>query len=167
KPDRSSGANKPGLVASYGGDSDSGEEDDTPSPSLDESKLVDWTKLACLLCKRQFQSKDILNKHIQVSDLHKQNLEALMKSKGTSSAEKIEYRDRAKERRQKYGVPEPPEPLKKTVSDFEPSASVAYEEPTKFGIGGENVGSKLLQKMGWSQGQGLGKSNQGRVDPIE
>ncbi|BFZ08149.1 hypothetical protein BsWGS_11187 [Bradybaena similaris] len=167
KPESSAAPKIPLLVASYGSDSESGDEEDPPMPAIDESKLVDWTKLACLLCKRQFQSKDILSKHLQVSELHKQNLETLMKSKGISSAEKIEYRDRAKERRQKYGVPEPPEPQKKKDSDLESPAAEIYEEPTKFGIGGENIGSKLLQKMGWSEGQGLGKANQGRVDPIE
>ena len=25
----------------------------------------------------------------------------------------------------------------------------------------------MMQKMGWSAGQGLGRSNQGRTDPIE
>ena len=30
----------------------------------------------------------------------------------------------------------------------------------------EKKGKNLLEKMGWSEGQGLGKSNQGRVDPI-
>ncbi|BFZ10470.1 hypothetical protein BsWGS_13509 [Bradybaena similaris] len=167
KPEKPSVSTKPGLVASYGGDSDSGEEEDS-SAALDESKLVDWTKLACLLCKRQFQSKEILNKHTQVSDLHKQNLEALMKSKSPSStATKIEYRDRAKERRQKYGAPEPPEPKRKKEKEFEFVEPVVYEEPTKFGIKEDNIGNKLLQKMGWSEGQGLGKSNQGIVDPIE
>jgi len=47
------------------------------------------------------------------------------------------------------------------------SAAISYEEPTKAGIGGDNIGNKLLQKMGWSHGQGLGKTNQGRTDPIE
>lgn len=32
---------------------------------------VDWKSLTCLLCKRKFQSRDVLNKHIQFSDLHK------------------------------------------------------------------------------------------------
>ena len=58
-----------GLVASYGGDSD--DEEDPGADPLDESKLVDWTKLACLLCKRQFPHKDTLQKHQQMSDLHK------------------------------------------------------------------------------------------------
>jgi len=30
----------------------------------------------------------------------------------------------------------------------------------------ENKGFKLLQKMGWSEGQGLGASSQGIVNPI-
>nr|KAG5691464.1 hypothetical protein BaRGS_017307 [Batillaria attramentaria] len=47
------------------------------------------------------------------------------------------------------------------------AADAGYEQPTKQGIGAENVGNKLLQKMGWAAGQGLGKANQGRTDPIE
>lgn len=34
-------------------------------------------------------------------------------------------------------------------------------------IGQDNVGNRLLQKMGWSEGQGLGRSNQGRTNIIE
>lgn len=34
-------------------------------------------------------------------------------------------------------------------------------------IGKSNLGNRLLQKMGWSEGQGLGKSNQGRTNIIE
>ena len=62
----------PGLVASYGGDSDE-EEDDSGSETgrVDESKLIDMSKMACLLCKRQFQNKESLMRHTQMSDLHK------------------------------------------------------------------------------------------------
>lgn len=34
-------------------------------------------------------------------------------------------------------------------------------------INSDNVGSRLLQKMGWSEGQGLGRKNQGRTSIIE
>lgn len=34
-------------------------------------------------------------------------------------------------------------------------------------IGENNVGNRLLQKMGWSEGQGLGRKNQGRTNIIE
>lgn len=67
----SQASNIPGLVASYGGDSDSDGEDDSQGGVVDESKLTDWNKLACLLCKRQFQTKEILVKHQQMSGLHK------------------------------------------------------------------------------------------------
>lgn len=37
----------------------------------DEMKFVDTVKIACLLCKRQFPSNDVLTKHLQMSQLHK------------------------------------------------------------------------------------------------
>lgn len=45
-------------------------------------------------------------------------MEKLYRSKGVnqggnSDAEKLQYRDRAKERREKYGIPPPPEPRNK------------------------------------------------------
>ena len=48
----------------------------------DEAKLSDWTKMACLLCMRQFPSKEKLIKHNQISDLHKQNLDKWRRSCG-------------------------------------------------------------------------------------
>lgn len=39
-----------------------------------EEKLTDWKKMICLLCRRQFPSKDALIRHQKLSDLHKQNL---------------------------------------------------------------------------------------------
>jgi hypothetical protein len=36
-----------------------------------EEKLVDWTRLTCLLCQRQFDTREILEKHLQMSNLHK------------------------------------------------------------------------------------------------
>ena len=42
-----------------------------------------------------------------------------------------------------------------------------FEQPTKAGLTGDNIGNKLLQKMGWSAGQGLGRKGQGIVNPIQ
>ena len=53
------------------------------------------------------------------------------------------------------------------MSVREELSAVSYEEPTKRGIGSDNIGNKLLKKMGWNDGQGLGKSNQGRTEIIE
>ena len=39
------------------------------------------------------------------------------------------------------------------------------KEPKK--LDSSNIGSKMLQRMGWKEGLGLGKSNQGRTSIIE
>ena len=87
------------ILAQYGGDSDSESEETSEPPAMKNqpvtspaqtkekassvpSSLTDWTKLICLLCKRQFPSREVLVKHQQFSDLHKQNLEALKKKTG-------------------------------------------------------------------------------------
>ncbi|XP_060515773.1 RNA-binding protein 5-like [Cylas formicarius] len=151
------------LVAAYGGESDSSADDD--------EELLDFTKLICNLCKRQLGSVEALQKHAKMSALHKQNLEARRKKKSdqSNSGGKIVYRDRAKERRMKYGDPDEPQPSKlkekylKALSADMPATSASVVEP----IGSENVGNRLLQKMGWTEGQGLGKLNQGRTTIIQ
>lgn len=60
-----------GLVAAYSGDSDPEEAAGESDPNDVQQKLTDWTKLACLLCRRQFPNKEALVRHQQLSDLHK------------------------------------------------------------------------------------------------
>uniref|UniRef100_A0A087XII8 RNA binding motif protein 10 n=1 Tax=Poecilia formosa TaxID=48698 RepID=A0A087XII8_POEFO len=62
-----------GLVPAYSAESDS--EDEGADKDEKEGRLTDWVKLACLLCRRQFPSKEALIRHQQLSELHKQNLE--------------------------------------------------------------------------------------------
>jgi len=57
------------------------QEPESDDDELDESKLVDKTKKACLLCKRQFPDLDKLLKHQTMSNLHKQNLERYKKGR--------------------------------------------------------------------------------------
>ncbi|XP_077571973.1 RNA-binding protein 10 isoform X1 [Stigmatopora nigra] len=64
---------QPGLVPAYSGESDS--EEEAGEKGGKEGKMTDWEKLACLLCRRQFPSKEALIRHQQLSELHKQNLE--------------------------------------------------------------------------------------------
>lgn len=73
------------LAADYAAGSDDEEEEEKhekheapappaksqPEPQEKEDKLTDWKKMACLLCRRQFPSKDALIRHQQLSDLHK------------------------------------------------------------------------------------------------
>uniref|UniRef100_H3DC22 RNA binding motif protein 10 n=1 Tax=Tetraodon nigroviridis TaxID=99883 RepID=H3DC22_TETNG len=62
-----------GLVPAYSAETDSEEEGGERDER--EGRLTDWLKLACLLCRRQFPSKEALIRHQQLSELHKQNLE--------------------------------------------------------------------------------------------
>uniref|UniRef100_A0A7N8YHJ3 RNA-binding protein 5-like n=1 Tax=Mastacembelus armatus TaxID=205130 RepID=A0A7N8YHJ3_9TELE len=162
---------KNGLVAAYNGDSDP-EEGGLNRAADEEGKITDWKKMVCLLCRRQFPTKESLLRHQQLSDLHKQNLEIQRRSR-LSEAEleelerretEMKYRDRAAERREKYGLPEPPAPKKKMYQP--PAPTVSYEQPTKDGITSDNIGNKMLQAMGWQEGKGLGRHQQGITAPI-
>uniref|UniRef100_A0A8P4GCT3 RNA binding motif protein 5 n=1 Tax=Dicentrarchus labrax TaxID=13489 RepID=A0A8P4GCT3_DICLA len=154
---------EPPTMAAYSGDSDpeeGGAEPDGGECGLD--KLTDWSKLACLLCRRQFPNKESLVRHQQLSDLHKVTLHIL--SSGLNSESPM-YQDRAAERREKYGIPEPPAPKKKKFS--QPAPVINYEQPTKDGLNSDNIGNKMLQAMGWKEGKGLGRNQQGITTPIE
>ena len=65
---------KRGLIAAYSDDSDNKEELVERIES-EEEKLVNWKKMACLLCWSQSPNKDALVRHQQLSDLHKQNMD--------------------------------------------------------------------------------------------
>ncbi|XP_059186005.1 RNA-binding protein 5-like [Centropristis striata] len=159
------------LVASYNGDSDP-EEGGSERAADEEGKITDWSKMVCLLCRRQFPTKDALLRHQQLSDLHKQNLEIQRRSKLTEAEleelerkeTELKYRDRAAERREKYGIPEPPAPKRKFYQP--PTPAVNYEQPTKDGLTSDNIGNKMLQAMGWQEGKGLGRHQQGITAPI-
>ncbi|XP_011612240.1 RNA-binding protein 5 isoform X1 [Takifugu rubripes] len=166
-------SSKCGLVAAYSGDSDPEEGVADFDGGDGQQKYTDWSKMACLLCRRQFPNKEALIRHQQLSDLHKKNLEVLRRSK-MSEAEleelerketEMKYRDRAAERREKYGIPEPPAPKKKKFS--QPTPVINYEQPTKDGLNSDNIGNKMLQAMGWKEGKGLGRNQQGITAPIE
>lgn len=61
-----------GLVPAYSAETDS--EDEGGDKDEKEGKMTDWVKLACLLCRRQFPSKEALIRHQQLSELHKVNV---------------------------------------------------------------------------------------------
>ncbi|XP_041130305.1 RNA-binding protein 10 isoform X6 [Polyodon spathula] len=124
-----------GLVAAYSGESDS--DDETERSEDREERLTDWNKMACLLCRRQFPSKEALLRHQQLSELHKQNLE--QRRSGLPDLEGVErgdmelrYRDRAAERREKSGMPEPPETKKRKYTALD-------------GVAGDSLGARMLQ----------------------
>lgn len=164
------------IAAHFASDSDTETSDKRPISV--EKDLVNFEQLTCLLCKRAFQSLEILNKHLKLSNLHKENLQKYTAKEcdnvNHDNANNLSYRDRAKERRQKYVEGDPP-PVNKTRERFEKELKKhssqmqkkASEQLATMPIGESNVGNRMLQKMGWTEGQGLGRSNQGRTNIIE
>ena len=78
-----------------------------------------------------------------------------------------QYRDRAKERRAKYGEADKPKPNKLKEKYMRAMQEVESKGLPEKNIGSDNIGSKMLQRMGWKEGLGLGKTNQGRTDIVE
>ncbi|XP_026188098.1 RNA-binding protein 10 isoform X2 [Mastacembelus armatus] len=107
-----------GLVPAYSGETDSeeeaGEKDDK------EGRLTDWVKLACLLCRRQFPSKEALIRHQQLSELHKQNLEQRRKQQEAAVKERL------------VDGPEPPDPKRRKFNPVD-------------GMTGISLGARMLQ----------------------
>jgi RNA-binding protein 5/10 len=148
-------------------------------PQLAQS-YADMNKKCCYLCSRQFKTEAEVNKHERLSDLHRTNLNnEQLKAKAISklakarigpkglpltdnSNEASEYRDRAKERREAYGQPKKPKPGSNKPNSKKPSSDQEDDNdkprPSK--------GASLLGKMGWSEGQGLGREGTGMVAPI-
>ncbi|XP_040905900.1 RNA-binding protein 10 isoform X2 [Toxotes jaculatrix] len=107
-----------GLVPAYSGETDSEEEGGEKDEK--EGRMTDWVKLACLLCRRQFPSKEALIRHQQLSELHKQNLELRRTQQEAAGKERLP------------DGPEPPDPKKRK---FNPIA----------GITGTSLGARMLQ----------------------
>ncbi|NXQ37082.1 RBM6 protein, partial [Alaudala cheleensis] len=175
-----------GLLGEYGGDSDNEEEEEEeeqsqaqwlppaphpPAPreeqprkaKVSDDKLTDWNKLACLLCRRQFPNKEVLIKHQQLSNLHKQNLEIHMKIKRSEQElaylEKREregrHKDKGNDWREKFQQVDSPERKRlrydrDSESDYDPS---------------NNKGNRMVQSPGWKKG--FGYNQQGTASPVE
>ncbi|CAA6661585.1 unnamed protein product [Spirodela intermedia] len=62
----------------------------------------------------------------------------------------------------------PPEELEKFMSNCNDAVAQksAKEAAEKAKIQADNVGHKLLSKMGWKEGEGLGSSRSGRAEPV-
>ncbi|NXD47500.1 RBM6 protein, partial [Corvus moneduloides] len=178
-----------GLLGEYGGDSDNEEEEEEeeqsqaqwlpppphpPAPreeqprkaKASDDKLTDWNKLACLLCRRQFPNKEVLIKHQQLSNLHKQNLEIHMKIKRSEQElaylEKREregrHKDKGNDRREKFQQMDSPERKRlrydrDSESDCDPR------------LDSNNKGNRMVQSLGWKKG--FGHNQQGTASPVE
>jgi len=127
--------------------------------AIEEIKRTVKGEPICVLCKRKFLTIEKLRLHENMSELHKSNLakRALLgrekrKVEDTASAEKQQYNDRAEKRRHLHG----PDGPTSSVASFAPSGVVS-RPPAPEVLDENNVGNKLLQKMGWQAGANLGK----------
>jgi RNA-binding protein 5/10 len=137
----------------------------------------------CRLCRRQFQSAEMLTRHEKESKLHAENLakqkEQEEKEKEKESSPSVEYRDRAAERREKFGSV--PDHIPEYANDSSPpSSSSAYlaaslvlpppaalnKPPVAVSQDDHNPGNQMLRKMGWKEGQGLGRDNEGKETAV-
>ena len=129
-------------------------------------------------------------RHNEKSDLHRSNLESWRAEQTQKQGQQSSnlnnasfgsdfgsdfgasrYRDRAKERRQKYGIddegPRPNKLKEKYLAAMEHAEIAEQRDQKPKKLDSSNIGSKMLQRMGWKEGLGLGKTNQGRTSIIE
>ena len=167
------------------------EDEDTGQSNLDNKaataasngtpaqSYADLAKKCCYLCSRQFKTEAEVNKHERLSDLHRNNLanhELIAKANAKMAKAGVvarsspaadddetssEYRDRAKERRQAFGVSKKISlPMKKSANRPEDDKNDDNASPVP------SKGASLLGKMGWSAGEGLGAQGTGMTAPI-
>ncbi|KAK9693039.1 G-patch domain [Popillia japonica] len=104
-------------------------------------------------------NKNSANLALGSADLtpHLHYLKDRVKKKITNTSLNVMSRDRAKERRLGYVESNAPQPSKLKKITLESRQTTSGVQP----VDGDNVGKKLMRKMGWIDGQGLGKANQG------
>ncbi|KAF7637897.1 CCHC-type domain-containing protein [Meloidogyne graminicola] len=140
------------------------------SMSFDETKYIDRAKKSCLLCRRQFPDLQILDRHVQLSNLHKKNVMLKVRElqpEKASTLEQMQYRDRARERRKHFGYdPGLMDEPESNASRAEVTHAVAaFKAATP--LDSSNVGNRMLKSMGWSEGQGLGRNLQDAAAAID
>ncbi|KAJ5857033.1 hypothetical protein N7455_007927 [Penicillium solitum] len=144
-----------------------------PSPRSFADQKRNW----CLLCFSKFDTPEELHAHDRNSEYHQKELKdekavkwALAQLKKAGIAQDIvqeapkapqapapEYRDRAKERRQAFG---------RDDTNARQKAPAPEEEEDETPVKTTSIGASLLNKMGWTEGSGLGAQGTGVTEPI-
>lgn len=156
---------------------------DDPQPY---TSYADQDNLLCYICMRRLPNVRVLRRHEQESELHKKNMSDPTKvEKAKAQLAELDlkpikmlplgydgpvrqgpqYRDRARERRQVYNQPKKPAPPRPDSNKRKPvdePAAAAESEPAAK----KSKGAGLLAKMGWTAGEGLGASGDGRTEAV-
>lgn len=118
------------------------------------------------------EQKNLANEALRQTAREKVAKAQGQENKGSTS-NNTNYRDRASERRIMHGQPDVPFPDVSTTSTLSKKAvapvivsSTPAAPPKEPAKDENNIGNKLLKKMGWSEGTGLGLSGEGRIDPV-
>lgn len=112
-----------------------------------ESQLMNYDKRICLLCKRQFETIDQIDRHQNLSQLHSMRLRRLSQRIFTADQlermdHKTHYRDRARERRLEHGETDRSiakersvHPTPTTTNEPNSSKQPASSRKTSYGLG--------------------------------
>ncbi|KAI3610452.1 rna-directed rna polymerase 2 [Moniliophthora roreri] len=154
---------------------------ESPAPSItatksqspiaeNEFEFSDVASMSCLLCARQFKSKNYKDPNLR--EVAKQKL--AVRQATNAKPEQPKYRDRASERRTLFNQPDIPileadngKAGKRRQADGPSPPPSPPPAPLNPGQDENNMGNKLLKMMGWKEGTGLGIAGDGRVEPIK
>jgi hypothetical protein len=121
----------------------------------------------------------MLSRHEKESKLHADNLAKAAAASAMSAAGQLpqgpaqQYRDRAEERRELFGSVadhvrsrSPLGTSDARDASARPAAPAAPAAAVPVSADASNPGNQLLRRMGWKEGQGLGKAADGKVEAV-
>eukprot|EP01090_Pellita_catalonica_P005040 TRINITY_DN1487_c0_g1_i1.p1 TRINITY_DN1487_c0_g1~~TRINITY_DN1487_c0_g1_i1.p1 ORF type:complete len:432 (-),score=93.31 TRINITY_DN1487_c0_g1_i1:94-1389(-) len=112
----------------------------------------------CILCRRRFPHTEALQNHRKISERHQRNLEfakrQLLEKRRTT---KRPNRWQTSSARKKRKVNHPGGAI----------VAPAQKPQRPSQLGESNIGNRLMKKMGWTEGSGLGANSSGITAPVE